>query len=246
MVKRKKIFIFVQARLGSKRLKGKVLKKVLGKTLIQILLERLKSLKLKKQIFVLIPGNRKNNSLSKLISKLNYLVIRGSENDVLDRFYKAALKTGAKNIVRITGDCPLIDPEIVDRAIKLYKKKNVDYVSNVNPPSFPDGMDVEIFNFKSLKYAWQYAKNNYDREHVTPFIIRSKKLKCFNFTNNIDYSNMRLTLDKREDFLLIKNIIEYFNPVSRFNLKDILKFYKNNLRLFKVNSHLKRNYFSIK
>ena len=240
MVKSNKIFTFVQARLGSKRFKNKVLKKIFGKPLIKILLDRLKYSKMSKKIIVLVPSNNKNDQLFNLIKKFKYPVFRGSENDVLDRFYKAAIYYNADVVIRITADCPLIDPDIIDKAVKLFRKKKVDYLSNVRPPTFPDGLDVEVFSFNSLKYAWKNAKMKYDREHVTPFIVRSKKFKTFNFRNNIDYSDERFTVDKKEDFILIKNIIKKFYPNSRFSWKKIISLKKKNAEMFKINSYIKR------
>ena len=121
-----------------------------------------------------------------------------------------------------------------------FRKKKVDYLSNVRPPTFPDGLDVEIFTFDSLKYAWKNAKTKYDREHVTPFIVRSKKFKTFNLSNNIDYSKERFTVDKKEDFVLIKNIIKKFHPNTRFRWKKIIALKKKDSEMFKINSYIKR------
>jgi glutamate-1-semialdehyde 2,1-aminomutase len=169
---------------------------------------------------------------------VNYFI--GSENDVLDRFYNAAKKYKGINIVRITADCPLIDPKIVDDVISNFFLKNVDYSSNTNPPTFPDGLDVEVFKFSVLKAAYMNAKKSEEREHVTPFIINNKKFKKFNLKNSIDYSSLRLTLDEKEDFILIAKIIKYFKNNLNFTFKNILNLYKKK-NFFLINSHLARN-----
>jgi glutamate-1-semialdehyde aminotransferase len=135
----------------------------------------------------------------------------------------------------------LIDPKIVDDVISNFFLKNADYSSNVNPPTFPDGLDVEVFKFRVLKEAYINAKKSAEREHVTPFIINNKKLKKFNLKNSIDYSTLRLTLDEKEDLILIKKIIKYFKNNLNFSLKNILDLYKNKKNFFLINSHLVRN-----
>jgi spore coat polysaccharide biosynthesis protein SpsF (cytidylyltransferase family) len=170
---------------------------------------------------------------------INYFT--GSEDDVLDRFYKAAKKFKGENIVRITGDCPLIDPKIIDDVISNFFSNNVDYASNTNPPTFPDGFDVEVFKFSTLKEAHIKARQSTEREHVTPFIINNKKFKKFNLKYPTDYSSLRLTLDEKEDFVLIAKIIKYFKNNLNFNLKNILDLYKKKKNFFLKNSHLVRN-----
>jgi glutamate-1-semialdehyde 2,1-aminomutase len=120
----------------------------------------------------------------------------------------------------------LIDPQIVDDVISNFFSNNVDYASNINPPTFPDGLDVEVFKFSTLKEAHIKAKQSTEREHVTPFIINNKKFKKFNLKYSKDYSSLRLTLDEKEDFILIEKIIKYFKNNLNFNLKNILDLYK--------------------
>ena len=128
----------------------------------------------------------------------------------MDRFYHAALENKADVIVRITADCPLLDAEIIDEVIELFISSKVDYASNVNPPSFPDGLDVAVCSFKALKEAWQKAHTSYDREHVMPYIQNSKSFKSINLENSFNYSNLRWTVDEPEDFEVISNVFNYF------------------------------------
>ena len=140
-----KTIAIVQARVGSTRLPNKVMRKILGTPMIEILLKRLKKSKLVDQIVVATPVDKKNENLIKHVEKLGFICMQGSEGDVLDRYLKTAEKMNAGTIVRITGDCPLVDPVVVDECINGFIKSGVDYYSNTIPPTFPDGLDVEVF-----------------------------------------------------------------------------------------------------
>ena len=147
-------YILVQARTGSKRLKNKILKKINRKTILENLITRLKKVKKIKKIIVLTTKNKEASSIINLLKKININYFRGSENDLVLRFYNCIKKNNLKNIIRITSDCVLIDPKLIDKFYKFYKAKNYDYVSNTTPPeksSFPDGSDIEIFSSKALK-----------------------------------------------------------------------------------------------
>ena len=154
----------VQARMGSTRLPCKVLKEVNGKSLIEILFHRLSNSKKIDKLILATSQNTENDLLVETIEKLGFETFRGSENDVLDRYYKAAMRYIPQAVVRITGDCPLIDPHLVDEVISIYEQEKVDYVSNTNPPTYPDGLDTEIFSFEALKIAHDQAKKPFDRE----------------------------------------------------------------------------------
>ena len=238
---KKKVLAIIQARYNSTRFPGKVVKKINDKTILQILIRRLSRSKYITKIIVACSNNRNDKAIVAICRKLGVNYFIGSENDVLSRFYHAAKKYRGINIVRITADCPLIDPNIVDEVISNFFFKNVDYASNVNPPTFPDGLDVEVFKFSVLKEAYINAKKSEEREHVTPFIVNNKKFKKFNFKNSIDSSSLRLTLDEKEDFILIAKIIKYFKNNLNFNLKNILDLYKKKKNFFLINSRLVRN-----
>lgn len=142
-----KVVAIIQARLGSTRLPNKVMKEVNGKPLIEILLSRLSKSKSINQIVIATSINKENDLLQKFVEKLGYKVYRGSEQNVLERYYLAAKETGADVVIRITGDCPLIDPKVVDEVVSEFLKGGVDYCSNINPPTYPDGLDTEVFLF---------------------------------------------------------------------------------------------------
>ena len=238
---KKEVLTIIQARYNSIRFPGKVVKKINNKTLLEILIKRLFKSKHISRIVVACSKNENDKAIISVCKKIGINYFVGSENDVLGRYYKAAKKYKGSNIVRITSDCPLIDPKIVDQVIINFFLKNVDYASNTNPPTFPDGMDVEIFKFSALKEAYTKAKLTSEREHVTPFIVNNKKFKKFNLKSLEDNSSVRLTLDEKEDFILIEKIIKNFKNNLHFTLNNILDFYKKNMSIFSINSHLKRN-----
>jgi len=215
--------VFVQARLTSSRFKGKVLKKIKNKTLLNIILSRLKKSKKIDKIIVLIPDNKKNFFLKKTLIKKKVLIFEGSEKDVLDRYFQASRKFNPKNIIRITADCPLVDFKLIDKMISIFKSKKCDYISNTFPPTFPDGLDIEIFKTKALEKVWKTVKNNYDREHVTSFFKSSDKFRIINHKNKENYSHFRFTVDYKEDLDFIKKIFNYFSPSIYFSWEQVVK-----------------------
>ena len=233
----------IQARMGSTRLPRKVVKKIEGKTVLEHVIERTKRIKNCKKVILAVPNTKENDILERIGKKCNISVFRGSEEDVLDRYYQAAKLFKIDSIVRITADCPLIDPEIAEKVINLYLKGNYDYVSNTYPPTFPDGMDVEIFNFKSLKKAWKEAKLLSEREHVTSHITKNPKIfKIGNLVSEENLSHLRLTLDEKEDLILIRKIYKsLYNKNPFFGLKEIIKLFGKNPELIKINQKIKRN-----
>jgi glutamate-1-semialdehyde aminotransferase/spore coat polysaccharide biosynthesis protein SpsF (cytidylyltransferase family) len=238
---KKEVLAIIQARYNSIRFPGKVLKKINNKTILEILIRRLSRSKHISKIIVACSKNNDDKKIVNICDKLGIDHFSGSEKDVLDRFYNAAKKYKASNIVRITADCPFIDPEIVDEVINNFFIKKVDYASNINPGTFPDGLDVEVFKFSALKEAFEKSKKPLEREHVTSFIRINSKFKKFNLVNFTDYSSIRLTLDEKEDFIVIEKIIKNFNKNLYFNLSDILALYNKNNQIFLANSHIASN-----
>ena len=235
------ILAIVQARMGSSRLPGKVLKEVNGKPLIEILLYRLSQSKKIDKIIIATSKNKENDSLAKTVKKLGFDVFRGSEDDVLDRYYQAAKHYNPKAVVRITGDCPLIDPAIVDKAVDLFEKDDVQYVNNVTPPTYPDGMDVEIFSFEALEEAYKKAVSSHDREHVSTFIRNNKNYTKSYLTNEKNYGNERLTIDEPDDLKVVSGIIDLFWPNLDFDLNNIMALKEKTPSLFIHNKNIGRN-----
>ena len=208
-----KTILITQARTGSTRLPGKVLMEVNNTPLLKIHLDRLSKSKNVDKIIVATTMNEEDDVIEKLGKEWGYEVYRGSENDVLDRFYQAVKNIKPNLVVRVTLDCPLIDPLILDKVIEITKAENKDYGSNVIDETFPDGQDVEVFKFLALEKAWKEANKLSEREHVTPFIRNNSDLKSGNlfsaisYRNNNDYSSIRMTVDEQKDFELINKII---------------------------------------
>ncbi|MDE2427258.1 MAG: aminotransferase class III-fold pyridoxal phosphate-dependent enzyme [Burkholderiales bacterium] len=236
-----KVLAIVQARMGSTRLPNKVMLPIGDKTLIEILLNRLAKAKTLNQIIVATSTDPKNDSLRKHVEDLGYNCYSGSESDVLDRYYQAAKHFEGEVIVRITGDCPLVDAALVDKAVKLYLDGDIDYLSNTNPPTYPDGLDIEIFSFKALSQAHKKATLSYDKEHVTPYLRNSNHFKTNYFSNSIDLSNLRWTVDEANDLKVIRNVFNTFAPDINFNWEAVHALQLNRPELFMENQNIIRN-----
>jgi len=230
----------IQARLTSTRFPGKVLRKVGEYSIIEIIVKRLERSKLLDKIVIAIPDNESNVELANFLEQKKLLYFKGSEHDVLSRFVDCAKFYKAATVVRITGDCPFVDAKLVDNFINMFNQSNIDYLSNTNPPSYPDGLDAEVFSFNCLSLANKGARDRYDREHVTTFIKENKKFKKMNLFYEEDFSDLRLTLDEKEDLDVIKSVFKKFDSIF-FDLKEIINLYNQDAELFNRNSHLKRN-----
>lgn len=236
----------IQARMGSTRLPGKVLKKVCGKTLLELQNERLQRVAGIDQIVIATTLAGDDDDIVQLCAEKGIDFFRGSENDVLDRYYQAACTWGCKakdTILRITADCPLIDPQVIASVLQLYDKAGADYASNADPPTFPDGLDVEVLSFAALTRAWQEAVLLSEREHVTPYIRKHPELfSRVNLENDTDYSDLRWTVDEPEDFALIKRIYEdLYYLKNDFLMGDILKLLEQKPEYKKINNSFRRN-----
>ena len=228
----------IQARTNSIRLPNKILFKINNMMLIEILYRRLK--KSKKLNEIVIATTKESKNLINFLKKKKIKFFIGSEKNVLNRYYKAAVKFKAATIVRITADGILADPKLVDKLITVYENKKVNYLSNIEPVTFPDGLDIEIFDFEALEFANFQVKTQYDKEHVTPFIRNLNKNKKFNVLNKKDYSKLRLTLDETEDFQVLQRIFNHFKPDIYFGWEKIVSLIKTNKK-YQVNSHIERN-----
>jgi spore coat polysaccharide biosynthesis protein SpsF len=237
------ILAVLQARVSSTRLPGKVLKPILGVPMIIRQIERVKRAKLIDKLVIATSIDKSDDQLADLCRDYQLDCFRGSLDDVLDRFYQAALKYNPEQVVRLTGDCPLTDPEVIDKVIELHLKGNYDYTSNVFELSYPDGLDVEVVRFVCLERAWKEAKLMSQREHVTIFIHQQPQLfKIGCVKNQKDLSNLRWTVDEPEDLILITRIYEHFYKTnSKFATDDILQFIDKNPLLQNINQKYERN-----
>lgn len=236
-----KTVAIVQARMGSTRFPNKVMKLICGTPMIGLLFERLSEASKVDQIILATTEDARCDPLAQYVGGLGYEVYRGSENDVLDRFYQAAKLTNSDTVVRITGDCPLIDPILVDAIVSKYENVNSDYISNISSPTYPDGLDTEVFSFDALKIAWNQAKESQEREHVTPFIRGSKQFAQEDYVNDTDESGRRWTVDEVADFEVVQKVFEHFHPQRDFSWLEVLALSNEHPEYFMANEHLTRN-----
>jgi spore coat polysaccharide biosynthesis protein SpsF len=234
----------IEARMTSSRLPGKVLMEANGKPLLGHLIQRLKAVPSIDKICLATTINSTDDVLVDFASKEGISVYRGSESDVLSRVVGAAESVGATVIVEITGDCPIIDPEIIEQAIRIYHCNNLDYVSNAKVLSWPVGMDVQVFSLSTLKRSQSMTSDPLDQEHVASHIRRHPDI--FSHLNIVAPASMHwpelgLTLDERDDYLLIKTIIEYFgddNPL--FSCQEVVDVLRSHPDWISINDHVER------
>jgi len=239
------IFVFIQARMGSSRFPGKVLKNYNGKSSLWHIVNRLSQAKKADKTVVLTTYKEEDNAIVNFCNENEIDCFRGNELNVLDRYYDAAGYYQLKNedsIVRITADCPVVDPNIVDLVIEKHLLTGADYTSNTVPPTFPDGMDVEVFTVSALKKAWNESKMASEKEHVTPYIRKNAHMfKIEQVTHGEDLSPYRLTVDEPEDYETIKYIYEHFGD-RKFYLDEVIAYLKEHPEIQNNNVKYSRNY----
>lgn len=239
-----KVVCIVQARLGSTRLPGKVLKKMCGKTVLEHDINRLKQAKNIDEIVIATTTKKEDDAIVDEAKRLNVKYFRGSEQDVLSRYYYAAKENKADIVIRVTSDCPCLDYKILDNMIKefLNNLDKYDYFSNTILRTFPRGYDIEIFSFVALENAFMNAKLSYEREHVTPYLYNESnnyKIGYYKYKN--DYSKYRVTLDTVEDFEVINKIYnKLYNCETPFLLEEVIKFLKDNPDVVEINDSVEQ------
>jgi spore coat polysaccharide biosynthesis protein SpsF len=221
-----KTVAIVQARMGSTRLPGKVLQDLAGEPMLARVVNRTCRAKTLQEVVIATTTNTVDDVIVKLCEARGWSWFRGSEEDVLDRYYHAAKKYQADFIVRITSDCPLIDPEVIDQVVQefLERQPEVDYASNTWPRrTFPRGLDTEVMRMDVLERAWREDRNPAWREHVTPYIYRNPdRFRIHNVVSPVDYSAMRWTVDTQEDLAFVRKVYDYFGH-DRFSWREVLK-----------------------
>lgn len=236
-----KIVAIIQARMGSTRLPNKVMKPIGGAPMIEVLLARLAGAEQISEIMVATSVDSRNQPLADHVDALGYKCYRGSEDDVLDRYLQAARSVSADVLVRITGDCPLVDPALVDEVIRQFRGANVDYFSNIAPPTFPDGLDIEVFTLAALEKAAQETSKSYDHEHVTPYLRESGRFTQAGMQNSEDLSVLRWTVDEPEDYDVVTKIFAHFSPDIHFSWQQVLQLQRSQPDMFTPNQTLIRN-----
>lgn len=242
-------FAIIQARMSSTRLPGKILLEIApGKTIMECMRERVAAAKEIDKTIIATTTNPKDQVLIEYLEKTDQPYFVGDENDVLDRYYQAALAHGAKSgdiIVRMTSDCPIIDPKVIDETIRFYKSGDFDYASNnLEPYTYPDGMDTEVFSFDTLEKAWKEATSPAHREHVTFYMWKNPNIfKIGQYVNpQKDRAGYRLTIDYPEDFQLLQEVYTALYPKNNlFTMNEILDFLDANPEIKKINTDVERN-----
>lgn len=237
----RKVVAIVQARVGSTRLPRKVLRNIVGQPLISLLLKRLSRSVQIQQIVVATSDRPENQALVDLVQASGYACVLGSETDVLDRYLHAARATEADIVVRITGDCPLIDPKVVDQVITKFKEGTWDYASNVDPATYPDGLDTEVFTREALERAAEEAFESFDREHVTPYLRRHERFHRTSVRHDEDCSALRWTVDEPADLDVVTSVFEHFAPEIHFGWNDVLELQRQRPDQFMANHQIQRN-----
>lgn len=239
------IVAIIQARMGSSRLPGKVLKKVLGRHLLEYMIERVAKSNQLDAIVVATTTSPQDDTIAEFCNQFNVNCFRGAEDDVLSRYYETSKKFNADLVVRLCADSPLIDHRIIDSIIMdfLSKENRCDYLSNTINQTYPLGMNVEVFRRSALEIAHNFGTGQSEREHVTPYIYRHPEI--FNICQvhaEYDMKKMRLTVDEIEDYYLVKEIIErLYQKNKEFSLSDIIRLYESDVELFNINAHIKQN-----
>jgi spore coat polysaccharide biosynthesis protein SpsF len=236
----------IQARMTSTRLPGKVLKTIKGKPLLEHVIRRIRYSKNLGDTIVATVDSIDSTPVIELCNKLDVKTFAGSEYNVLERYYEASKKYDAQIILRITADCPLVDPDVIDLMIERFLASDCDYLSNTMVRTYPRGLDVEIFTFTALEKAFNEATKDYEKEHVTPYIIKHPDIfKLESFINKDDYSMFRLTVDTIEDFNLI---IEIYNRLYKeneiFKLSEIIDLLQSNPELLLINYHVSQKRYT--
>ena len=237
------VIAMVQARMGSTRLPGKVLESLMDRTLLEMVLRQLSFAKELDEVIVLTTFEKRDLPVIALCARLGVRIFSGSVNDVLDRYYQAARLLEPNHVVRITADCPLIDPEIVDALVRLHKHKGNDYTSNTMEETFPDGLDAEVLTYKCLAAAWRDAAKPSEREHVTLFIKNNpERFQLGSMTNDRNLGYLRWTIDEPVDLELIRKIYSaLYKENAPILSKAVVAWLEDHPELADLNSFIERN-----
>lgn len=241
-----KIVAIIQARMSSTRLPHKVLKDLHGKTVLNRVVDRVSDCDLFDKVVVATTDLDIDNAIVNECKKIGVAYTRGSSDNVLSRYYEAAEKFNAENVVRVTSDCPVISTQVLGKIVAEYLDKQPDYLSNTIQRTFPRGLDAEIFSFKTLEVAYKNATKDYEKEHVTPYIYQNPdKFNILHFKDSVDNSQHRWTLDTKEDWELIQKIYAYlYDDNNKFEYNDILNLYKEYPELIEINRHVEQKKLS--
>jgi spore coat polysaccharide biosynthesis protein SpsF len=236
-----KTVAIIQARMSSTRLPGKVLAPIGEQPMLAYVVNRARQAKTLDQVVVATALDETNQPIEDFCLATGIACYRGSEDDVLDRYYQAARHFQAAVVVRLTADCPLLDPGVIDKVVGVFQAGDYDYISNTIRPTYPDGLDTEVFSFQALERAWREAKLKSEREHVTPFIHKQpERFRLFNVENTEDLSAQRWTVDEPADLELVRAIYRYFKTPD-FGMAEVLVLLRQYPTLQAINAGFERN-----
>ena len=236
-----KIVAIIQARMGSSRLPGKVMKDLCGQTVLARVVKRTHRADLVDEVVVATTVLPADDAIVEECKRLSVARFRGDEADVLDRYYRAAQLFAADAIVRITSDCPLIDPELIDTTVRAFLDEKADYATNSLVITYPRGLDVEVFTADALAHAWREAKESYHRAHVTPYLYEhAEQFKIMSLTSEKNLGHFRWTLDTPEDWNLIETIYRRFDGRDDFRWREVLALMNSEPELADLNSHVRQ------
>jgi spore coat polysaccharide biosynthesis protein SpsF len=236
---KRKVVASIEARMTSTRLPGKVLKQCMDRPMMELMIERVRRSETVNEILIATTINRTDDPLEELAKKLNVGIHRGSENDVVERVVDAHRNAGSEIVVQLTGDCPLIDPEVIDNLVRFYRMNRFDYVSNAVVRSYPIGLDTQVSSFQVLEKSLELAQSESDHEHLYATIYkRPEQFKLYHFVapHELMWPELRLTLDTREDLIVICSVFEALYPANKaFRTIDIIQYLKKNPQLVEIN-----------
>ncbi|MDD1752005.1 MAG: glycosyltransferase family protein [Methanotrichaceae archaeon] len=236
-----RVLAVIQARTGSTRFPGKVLKDIAGRTMLARVVRRTQRSALINNIVVATTSEKADDTIVKECETLGVSYFRGSEMDVLDRYYQAAKAFSADSVVRITSDCPFIDAEIIDKVIQAFLDESPDYASNTQVSSYPRGLDVEVFSVEALEMAWQAASEDYQHVHVTPYIYQHPELfRLLSVKGEEDFSCYRWTVDTQEDLDLARAIYKRIDRDDEFSWREVLALFEREPELAEINKHIRQ------
>jgi spore coat polysaccharide biosynthesis protein SpsF len=237
-----KIGAIIQARMSSTRLPGKVMADIAGKPLLEWVIRRTKQAKSVSLVMVATSDGSRDDVIERFCERTRTACFRGSEQDVLDRYYQSAKSFSPDAVVRITADCPLIDPMVIDTVVRVFQESNYDYASNTIEATYPDGLDTEVFSYRVLEHAWREARAKSEREHVTPFIWKHPELfRLRNVENNRNLSELRWTVDTPQDLEFVRRVYEYLEELPYFGMNEVLALLEEHPELKEINAGFERN-----
>lgn len=236
-----KIVAVIQARMGSTRLPGKVLMDICGRTMLERVVRRTQNAQLVDEVIVATTTNHADDAIVHECNRLGVALFRGSEDDVLDRYFCAARTHSADAVVRITSDCPLIDPELIDQVIAAFCSNDCDYAANIIERTYPRGLDTEAIKIEALERAWREAKEPYQRAHVSPYIFFQPQLfPQISVKGDRDSSQYRWTVDTQPDLELVRTIYARLGNDDDFSWQDVLDLVEREPELAEINRHVEQ------